>query len=206
MKKGFTLVEIVIATLIVGMLSVLLMRTYIMMTRIAFRVQQEKNVTEHAMVLTQVVQNFADTMTIDYSRYAQTFGTSYLADNTWLVSILYLTGQKWTVALYSSGSCVAGIQYTSGAGCRAVIERNTDEPIVFTQTGKVNITKRQFKIIPYASQEQYLQTPSLCQTSLGACLYHPWFWMLTQVHTPYFLDTWESNVHVPIQVFFSVKK
>ena len=82
MKKGFTLVEIVIATLIVGMLSVLLMRTYIMMTRIAFRVQQEKNVTEHAMVLTQIVQNFADTMTIDYPRYAQTFGTSYLADNT----------------------------------------------------------------------------------------------------------------------------
>lgn len=82
MKKGFTLVEIVIATLIVGILSVLLMSTYITMTRIAFRVQQEKNVTEHAMVLTQVVQNFADTMAIDYPRYAQTFGTQYLTDHT----------------------------------------------------------------------------------------------------------------------------
>lgn len=77
------------------------------------------------------------------------------------------------MTVYSSGDCVDDIQYISGAGCRAVIERNTDAPIMLTQTGKVNLTKRQFKIIPYASQEQYLQTPSLCQTSLGACLYHP---------------------------------
>jgi type II secretory pathway pseudopilin PulG len=74
--------EILIVTVIVGMLGVLLMRTYVTMTRIAFRVQQEKQVTEQAVMLTQVVQNLADSMTIDYARYAAEFGTSYLTQMT----------------------------------------------------------------------------------------------------------------------------
>lgn len=73
------------------MLGVLLMRTYVTMTRIAFRVQQEKQVTEQSVMLTQVVQNFADTMTIDYDRYTVEFGTSYLYDNAGMTPILYLT-------------------------------------------------------------------------------------------------------------------
>jgi len=69
------------------------------MTRIAFRVQQEKQVTEQAVMLTQVVQNLADIMTIDYARYATEFGTSHLTQMTGLVDRLYLTDGIQTVTV-----------------------------------------------------------------------------------------------------------
>jgi hypothetical protein len=46
------------------------MQTYVTMTRIAFRVQQEKQVTEQSVMLSQVIQNIADRMTVDFQRYA----------------------------------------------------------------------------------------------------------------------------------------
>lgn len=204
MKKWFTLVEILIVTVIVGMLSVLVMQTYVTMTRIAFRVQQEKQVTEQTITLTQIVQNMADTMTIDYDRYATTHGADYITNNQWLVPMLYLTWRQGSVALYSTGDCPQTVAYTTGSGCWVVLEKNTAPAVAITQTGRASMTPLQFKIIPYASQDQYLQDPSLCQMSLGACLYHPWFWMLTQMYTPYILDTRESNIRIPVQAFFSL--
>lgn len=204
MKKWFTLVEILIVTVIVGMLSTLVMQTYITMTRIAFRVQQEKQVTEQTIVLTQIVQNFADSMTIDYERYADTFGVDYITNNQWLVPILYLSWADGNIALYSSWDCAPMVSYTTGSGCWAVLEKNTDPAVALTQTGRASMTALTFKLIPYASQEQYLQDPSLCTTSFGACLYHPWFWMFTQMYTPYIQDTRESNIRIPIQAFFTL--
>lgn len=204
MKKWFTLMEILIVTVIVGMLGVLLMRTYVTMTRIAFRVQQEKQVTEQAVMLTQVVQNLADSMTIDYARYAAEFGTSYITQMTWLVDTLYITDGSQTVSLGTTGDCQTQVAYMTGNGCAAVLTYTGQNPIILTQTGRANITPLQFKIIPYAAAEDYFADPSLCTSNLGSCLYHPWFWMMTQIHTPYIHDTRESNISIPVQVFFSL--
>ncbi len=204
MKKWFTLMEILIVTVIVGMLGVLLMRTYVTMTRIAFRVQQEKQVTEQAVMLTQVVQNLSDSMTIDYAKYNAEFWTSHLTQMSGLVDTLYLTDGTQTVSVWTTGDCQQQVAYMTGNGCAVVLSYTGQNPIVLTQTGRANITPLQFKIIPYAAADDYFADPSLCPVNLGSCLYHPWFWMMTQMHTPYIHDTRESNISIPVQVFFSL--
>ncbi|MBP7841844.1 type II secretion system protein [Patescibacteria group bacterium] len=69
MKKGFTLVEILIVVLIFAILSSLLFKTYIAITRVAFRLEQEKNVSDSIVTISRIVQNFADRNTIDYTAY-----------------------------------------------------------------------------------------------------------------------------------------
>lgn len=204
MKKWFTLMEILIVTVIVGMLGVLLMRTYVTMTRIAFRVQQEKQVTEQAVMLTQVVQNLADSMTIDYDRYKTESGTDYLKNMSGLVDTLYLTDGTQSVTMGTTGDCQQQVEYMTGAGCAVMLQYSWQDTIILTQTGRANITPLTFKIIPYAAATDYFADPDLCPVNLGSCLYHPWFWMMTQMHTPYIHDTRESNISIPVQVFFSL--
>lgn len=114
--------EILIVTVIVGMLGVLLMRTYVTMTRIAFRVQQEKQVTEQAVMLTQVVQNLADSMTIDYDRYKTESGTDYLKNMSGLVDTLYLTDGTQSVTMGTTGDCQQQVEYMTGAGCAVMLQ------------------------------------------------------------------------------------
>lgn len=204
MKKWFTLMEILIVTVIVGMLGVLLMRTYVTMTRIAFRVQQEKQVTEQAVMLTQIVQNLADSMTIDYTKYATEFGTSHLTQMSGLVNTLYLTDGTQKVTLGTTWDCQQQVAYMTGNGCAVMLQYSWQDTIILTQTGRANITPLQFKIIPYATADDYFADPSLCPGNLGSCLYNPWFWLMTQMHTPYIHDTRESNISIPVQVFFSL--
>jgi type II secretory pathway pseudopilin PulG len=165
--------EILIVTVIVGMLGVLLMRTYVTMTRIAFRVQQEKQVTEQAVMLTQIVQNLADSMTIDYDRYKTESGTNYLTLMSGLVDTLYLTDGTQTVTLGTTGDCQSQVAYMTGVGCAVVLQYASQDAIILTQTGRANITPLQFKIIPYAAAADYFADPSLCPVNLGSCLYHP---------------------------------
>jgi type II secretory pathway pseudopilin PulG len=55
---------------IIGILSVILLRSYTWVTEATFRVQQTKNVHQEALHLAQVIQNFADNNTIDYPAYS----------------------------------------------------------------------------------------------------------------------------------------
>jgi hypothetical protein len=54
---------------IIGILSVILLRTYTWITQMTFRVQQTKNVHQEALHLAQVMQNFADNNSIDFTQY-----------------------------------------------------------------------------------------------------------------------------------------
>lgn len=69
MKKGFTLVEMLIVILIFGILAGLLFKTYIAITRVAFRLEQEKNVSTTIVTVSRIIQNFTDRNTINYSGY-----------------------------------------------------------------------------------------------------------------------------------------
>jgi len=54
---------------ILGILFVLLLRTYNRIATMVFRVQQEKEVAQEILQISQLVQNYADRNTIDYSKY-----------------------------------------------------------------------------------------------------------------------------------------
>ena len=66
---GFTLIELIIVMVIIGILSVVLLQTYTWISQMTFRVQQTKNVQQEVLRLSQVMQNFADRNTIDFSQY-----------------------------------------------------------------------------------------------------------------------------------------
>jgi hypothetical protein len=50
-------------------LAVVLIESYITISRTALKVEQEKNISEESLILTQVFQSIADEATIDYEKY-----------------------------------------------------------------------------------------------------------------------------------------
>jgi len=99
MRKAFTLLETIITLIIIGLLAVVLTESYLTITKTAFKIEQEKNLTEEALMLTQILESITDTATIDYERYAFS-----LSGSSGFVGVLYLTGGQWSgVSIYSTG-------------------------------------------------------------------------------------------------------
>jgi len=86
-KNGFTLLELLVVMTIIGILSVILFRTFATVSELTFRVEQEKNVTQEIISFSQILQNYADRNQIDYDRYENLTSTEGLTDT------LYLSGQ-----------------------------------------------------------------------------------------------------------------
>jgi hypothetical protein len=55
---------------IIGILAVVLTESYITISKVALRVEQEKNISEESLILTQIFQSIADEATIDYEAYS----------------------------------------------------------------------------------------------------------------------------------------
>jgi len=68
-RKAFTLLELIIVMAILGILFVLLLRTYNRIGTMVFRVQQEKEVAQEILQISQLIQNYSDRNTIDYVEY-----------------------------------------------------------------------------------------------------------------------------------------
>ncbi|NOZ43583.1 MAG: type II secretion system protein, partial [bacterium] len=92
MKKAFTLMETILVLFIIGLLSGILVKTYVQMSKISFRIEQEKNVTQELFFVSEVLQNFADRNSIDFAKYNSKENLNYLTDNKGLVKNLYLSG------------------------------------------------------------------------------------------------------------------
>ena len=67
-KSAFTLVEILIVVVLFGLLSGIILKTYTTITKVAFRMEQDKELAKETLVLSQVLQNIAAEATIDYSQ------------------------------------------------------------------------------------------------------------------------------------------
>lgn len=75
-KKAFTLVETMIVLVIIGILAVVLTQSYLTISKIAFTIEQEKNLSEEALMLTQMIQSITEDATIDYEKYNGSLETS----------------------------------------------------------------------------------------------------------------------------------
>lgn len=89
MKKAFTLVEIIIVIVIFALLSGAILRTYTTITKIAFRIEQDKELAKEVLILSQVLHNIAEEATIDYEKY-QAKGID-LKQEKGITDTLYLT-------------------------------------------------------------------------------------------------------------------
>lgn len=205
-KKWFTLLELIIVMVILSILFVLLLRTYNRIGTMVFRVQQEKEVAQEILQISQIIQNYADRNTIDYAKYSAQSLTGLLSTQ-WISDVVYLTGQDGEISFYSSGtSCIepAGEYILPGqwSGCSLYMTQNATT-IELINSKKIAISKVVFKIIPFASDEQYLNTPALCEEgNYLHCLNVPGFWMIFKAYSVNYGSQWATHVTVPFQQFF----
>lgn len=174
-----------------------------------FRVQQEKEVAQEIMQLSQIIQNFAERNEIDYQKYNGTGKQEQIVNlvaTKWIVDVLYLSGQDGEIVLYSSGNCIDPamemVDIISWSICSLYIEVN-DKVKELINTKKISITKVIFKIIPFTSQQQYVEDSSFCNSNYLNCIHTPWFWMIFGAYSPYYGKPWATRVYLPFHQFFN---
>ena len=74
------------------MLAGIIIKTYTTISQVSFRLQQEKEIAKEALVLSQVLDNLAQSTTIDYDQYKSS-DLDLVATNG-IVDSLYLKGDN----------------------------------------------------------------------------------------------------------------
>ena len=219
--KWFTLVEMLIVIVIIGILAVVLTESYITISQVALRVEQEKNMSEESLILTQVFQSISDEATIDYEKYE-----GGLEKSNWFTGTLYLTWWQWSwISIYTTwencldlyenfpmdenGNYVDYTEKIQRALTWCWLEmkqeiNNGEDSIItnLTTPGKVITSKVMFKIIPYDTDENYFEGES---DDIVNNLHQPAFWMFIHLYATLYQPKWTNNIHQPLQLFFNLK-
>ncbi|MDR2416100.1 MAG: prepilin-type N-terminal cleavage/methylation domain-containing protein [Candidatus Peribacteria bacterium] len=201
MPKAFTLIETLIVIIIIGILAVVLTESYLTITKIAFKIEQEKNLSEESLMITQIFQSIADTATIDYEKYKDTDGKSILAQTNGFVDTLYLTGVlRSGTSIFSTGMCLSGEgefqpdatgiypdpteKISQHSGCQLVLKQGTTEtPLLATQN--IIPSKVQFKVIPFDSEINYFSKSYEGKTLLNN-IAKPAFRVFLHLYSPFY--------------------
>lgn len=186
---------------ILGILFVMLLNTYNRISTMVFRVQQEKEVSQEVLQVSQLFQNFSDRNTIDYARY------TWLTETQWVTDMLYLTGQDGEVSFYSTGdTCVDPAQeyvFTGGTSGCSLYMNNNGKIIELSNPKKIMLSKVVFKIIPFASQQQYIDSTWSCaEGNYLHCLNTPGFRMIFKAYSVNYGKQRATHVVIPFQQFF----
>ncbi len=217
--KWFTLLEIMIVLVIIGILAVVLIESYTTISRTALKIEQEKNLSEESLILTQVFQSIADEATIDYEKYKAK--EINLEANWWFTDFLYLTWweRSWT-EIYTTGvSCldlddnfqmnndgtypnVSEIVQNALSWCELILKQWSNE-ISLISNWKVITSKVKFKIIPYNSDESYFSN-SNDESLVINNVHQPAFWMFIHLFAPFYQPTWTNKIDQPLQLFFNL--
>jgi len=226
--KWFTLIEMLIVIVIIWILAVVLTESYITISRTALRIEQEKNLSEESLILTQVFQSIADEATIDYNAYS---GNEIdLSETNWFIDILYLTwGQRSWTSIYTTWweNCLEldnnfpmednwtypdyseKIQ-NALSWCELILQQWDDNTTSLISNWKVITSKVMFRIIPYDSDENYFSSEKYKKEfgndSLFAMknIHQPAFWMFVHLYAPFYQPKWTNKIDQPLQLFFNL--
>lgn len=195
-KKAFTLIEILIVLFIVGMLIGIMFKVYTTVAQIAFRVEQQKNVNQELLFMSEILQNFSNRNKIDYSKYGDDRSVdsrNNLVVNNGYTNVLYMTWEDGEFAIYSSGeNCWSGF-------CDLYIFKNNSETRL--TSNQTHISKAVFKVIPYENDWYAIVN---CQTNQFACRNHQWFWFFVDIYSNmYNKEKWTNNIYMNVQQFFN---
>ena len=218
MLKWFTLIEMIIVMVIIGILAVVLTQSYITISRVALKVEQEKNLSEESLILTQIFQAISDEATIDYEKYENT-----LSESTWFTSTLYLTWGQWTwTSIYTTWENCLELEWNfveedyqsypdysemikkALTWCDLVLKQWEDgEEISLITSWKVIVSKVMFKIIPYNTDDYYFENG--LENEIVNRLHQPAFWMFIHLYAPLYQPTGTNKIDQPLQLFFNLK-
>ena len=216
--KWFTLVEMLIVMVIIGILAVVLTECYITVSKVALRVEQEKNLSEESLILTQVFQAISDEATIDYDKYA-----SNLSGSNWFTGTLYLTWGQWSwTSIYTTWENCLELEWNFTENedgwyegfpekiqnaltwCNLVMKQwEEGEEISLITNWKVIVSKVMFKIIPYNDDAYYFDEWAAWEIVNN--LHQPAFWMFIHLYAPLYQPTGINKIDQPLQLFFNLK-
>ena len=219
-KNWFTLAEILIVVILFWMLAGIIMKTYTTISQVSFRIQQEKEIAKEALVLSQVLDNLAQSTTIDYDQYK----SSDLVTNNGIVDTLYLSGDNGKYKISSSDTCSPAQElYEQAEKSEPKTENQKEEtPCQFSlissnQDGKTTLlldgqnfklSKIQFKIIPFiwkSELKKSLQSENPDLSKLPQD-WKPAFRLLGTLYSNYYNPKKRTNnISLPLQLFFSLQ-
>lgn len=204
-----------IVIVIIGILAVVLIESYLTISKTALRIEQEKNISEESLILTQVFQAISDEATIDYERYKDE-GWNFDSENWWFTGTLYLTWGQWSwTSIYTTGDCLDldwNFMADENWNINQVIQDYTWCSLVLEQDGditqittpwKVVISNVMFKIIPYDSDENYFNWATEWQIVMND-VHQPGFWMFIHLYAPLYQPIWINRIELPLQLFFNL--
>ena len=216
-KNWFTLAEILIVVILFWMLAGIIIKTYTTISQVSFRLQQEKEIAKEALVLSQVLDNLAQSTTIDYERYKSS--DLDLVANNGVVDSLYLSGDDGKYQISSINTCLSAQElYEQAEKSDPKTEHQKEEtPCQLSLTGTTKdwetshllldgknfkLSKMQFKIIPFIWKKEL-------KKNLGSDTPKDWkpaFWILGTLYSHYYNpNKWTNNISLPLQFFFSLQ-
>ncbi len=135
-RKAFTLIELLIVIVIIGILSTLLFRTLADMISANARIQQEKIMTQELMTIQTTINNMSEHYPIiDMKKYIPEWWTTWYIGSDWFTWILYLKNHSGdTIQIYSTGNYLATLI--------------NDQEIQITNPDRSIMSGIQFKILP----------------------------------------------------------
>ena len=230
-NKAFTLVEILIVVWLFWLLSGIILQTYTTISRISYRIQQEKEIAKEALVLTQVLENLAQTTTIDYSKYSY----SDLQSSGGIVSELHLKDENnQGITINTTGTCFQAselreqkenwssselellpvekeetLKTIRNSNCKLILEKNW-EGITLLDSKKFNISQAQFKIIPFISNQDLQKIYEIEHQDSNISKLppagKPGFWLFITLTSKHYTPSQRSNnVVLPLQTFVSLQ-
>lgn len=207
--KGFTIVELLIVMVILGILIALVFQTYSKISDVSFRIEQEKVLEEEVIYFSQILQNLSERNTIDWKKYNWD-----LVGNKGFTETLYMSGLDWKFSIYSTGNCSDEIisildEDYNEEWCWLEMKKETTNwwitSVALTEVWNTFFSKVKFKIVPFASEDEILDDPALCTTNYFACLHSEWFWVFTTAYIPNYSEAMRANdVKQKVQMFFNL--
>lgn len=231
-KKAFTLLEILIVVVLFGLLAGIILQTYTTISQIGFRIQQEKEISKEALILSQVLDNIAQTHTIDYSRYnweelenqKGIVDTLHLKDNEGRLRSLssecsteknpsqaeLARYEKLSPEEHNDPSHQALEEKIKNADCSLIMTEGSEksEKIPLLESKVFRLTQIKFKIIPSIGIEQLKEAyQGIAQDSNKLPQSgQPGFWLLGTLYSKYYEPQRRSNnIALPLQLFFSLQ-
>ena len=216
-KNWFTLAEILIVVILFWMLAGIIIKTYTTISQVSFRLQQEKEIAKEALVLSQVLDNLAQSTTIDYERYKSS--DLDLVANNGVVDSLYLSGDDGKYQISSINTCLSAQElYEQAEKSDPKTEHQKEEvpcQLLLTSSNQdwetthllldgknFKLSKMQFKIIPFIWKED-LKKNLASDTPKD---WKPAFWILGTLYSHYYNpNKWTNNISLPLQFFFSLQ-
>ena len=180
MKKAFTIVELLIVTIILGILFVIMSKVYILSSKLYVYQRNLKNVEKDILFLNQNFQNLVDSTQLDFDKY------SNLENSLGFTWNLHLKDDTYDYNIFLSGTAIYMIQSWNS--------QNIVIPLTDENTTKISDLK--FKIIPFHDPYKVF----------GQNAMQPFVTIFIDIKNKhYFTGAWEQNINYNYQESFNFK-